>query len=605
MKKFSSRLVLLLCACTIGSTAKSATLDNPSIESSDKSASPSSTSSISPSSLAASIIPADRATRWNPGILSDEQLGLPLGPDGIPSRTQICATVDPGADIQEAINNCPEGQVVRLNPGTFTTLNTLQLDKGVVLRGSGSDGAPKGTTVVKSGGGTVLAIGKDRDFICYNGMMPPGVNLVEDGAKESTAIAVGSSGISATNPQTNFSPGDLALVDVVDDSTIQEGDCSFFKRLDKRSVSQRVAIRSVDRKTGNLTLGTPLHWNFKAGGAYQAQISRVTSPTSRWAGIESLKIMGGTNNDYLGATAGGIDISNAAYCWVKDVQTGGTIGGVHISLTGTYRCVVRDSYVHHSAEYGFGKDSYGIVLRCGSAENLVENNIARYMNKPIQLNTTGGGNVIAYNYADNAWSTPGEWQETPIDTHCSFPHMELIEGNIAPHIGIASTHGNSGYLTFFRNYSSSQFGSPVVWNDGTTVQTGNVEAMEFAGGNIGMNVVGNILGSTRTTTALASQTYESADNGVPSIYTLGNGGSGLSDVAATTLFRTGNYDTIHKSVVWSNGALTLPPSLYLSSRPAWWPSGVPWPWAGPDLEPMVGTLPAKLRSDTHYDPPSP
>ena len=32
--------------------------------------------------------------------------------------------------------------------------------------------------------------------------------------------------------------------------------------------------------------------------------------------------------------AGGIDISNAAYCWVKDVQTDGTIGGMHISLTG-------------------------------------------------------------------------------------------------------------------------------------------------------------------------------------------------------------------------------------------------------------------------------
>jgi hypothetical protein len=155
--------------------------------------------------------------------------------------------------------------------------------------------------------------------------------------------------------------------------------------------------------------------------------------------------------------------------------------------------------------------------------------------------------------------------------------MELIEGNIAPHMGITG-HGNSGYLTFFRNYSSSQFASPVVWDDKTTVQTGNVEAMEFTGGDIGMNVVGNILGSTSTTTALASQAYDSADNGVPSIFLLGSGGAGLSDIAATTLFRTGNYDTIHRSVVWSNGAVTLPPSLYLSSRPAWWPSGASWPW---------------------------
>jgi hypothetical protein len=53
------------------------------------------------------------------GILSDDQLGLPLGPDGIPSRTQMCATLNPGADIQAAINNCPEGQVVKLNPDTY------------------------------------------------------------------------------------------------------------------------------------------------------------------------------------------------------------------------------------------------------------------------------------------------------------------------------------------------------------------------------------------------------------------------------------------------------------------------------------------------------
>ena len=594
------RLALVLWACSIGSDARSADSEAAVTKSLTQAGQVS-----SPSSIRTSIIPADRATKWNPGIRSDDQLELPLGRDGIPNRVQICATVDPGGDIQKAIDDCPDGQVVKLSPGMFNVSDTIRLTKGIVLRGSGSDGAPSGTTVAKAGGGTVLAIGNDRDFICYNGMMPPGVNLVEDGAKESKTLSVGSAGISAASAQTNFSPGDLALVDLIDDPTIQQGDCNYFKRLSKRSVSQRVEIRSVEHTTGKLTLSSPLHWNFKAGGSYQAQISRVTSPTTRWAGIENLKLMGGTNKEYPGATAGGIDISNAAYCWVKDVQTDGTIGGVHISLTGTYRCVVRDSYVHHSAEYGFGKDCYGIVLRCGSSENLVENNIARFMNKPIQLNTTGGGNVIAYNYADNAWSTPGEWQETSIDTHCSFPHMELIEGNIAPHIGIAGTHGNSGYLTFFRNYASSQFAKPAVWNDQSLVQTRNVAAMVFAGGAIGMNVVGNILGSTKTTTATASRVYESADVRVPSIYSLGNDGAGLSDVAATTLLRVGNYDTIHRSVVWTDEATPLPPSLYLASRPAWWPPEMAWPWAGPDLEPMVGTLPAKLRSDTRYDPPSP
>jgi hypothetical protein len=44
------------------------------------------------------------------------------------------------------------------------------------------------------------------------------------------------------------------------------------------------------------------------------------------------------------------------------------------------------------------------VIRCAAADNLVENNIARYMNKPILFNNSGGGNVVSHNYADNEWS---------------------------------------------------------------------------------------------------------------------------------------------------------------------------------------------------------
>ena len=88
-------------------------------------------------------------------------------------------------------------------------------------------------------------------------------------------------------------------------------------------------------------------------------------------------------------------ISNAAFCWVKDVQTDQTIGGMHIRLGAAYRCVVRDSYFHHSKNYGFGTDCYGIVLGCFSADNLIENNIARYMNKPILLIVRGAATSSA------------------------------------------------------------------------------------------------------------------------------------------------------------------------------------------------------------------
>ena len=524
----------------------------------------------------------DRLTTWSPGILTDKQLGLPLRADGLPDRTKIWTTLNPGANIQTAINNCPEGQVVVLNAGTFTISSTLQINKGVVLRGAGSQGAPTGTTIVKTGGQTVLAIGPDRDATCYGGT---GYALTQDGAKESTTISVGSAAA-------NFAAGDLALVDLVDDSAVQQGDCAYFKRVTKRSASQRVEIVAVDNANGRLTLGSPLHWNFRSANPYLAQIVRAARTTTRWAGIENLRIQGGTNPGYNGQMAGGIDISNAAYCWVKDAQTDSTMGGMHVSLTGTYRCVVRDSYFHHSANYGFGADCYGIVLRCGSADNLIENNIVRYMNKPIMFNVTGGGNVIAYNYADNSWATPPAWQEVNIDCHCSFPHMELMEGNEAPHMGASTTHGNAGYLTYFRNFASSQFAPPAVCGF-AGAQTGNVTALQFDGGDIGMNVVGNVLGADGISTV-----YDAYDSGPRSIYELGANGSGATDVAATSLVRQGNFDHVSNKTVWypATAAVPLPASLYLTARPAWWPSGTPWPWAGPDLSPMAGALPARDRA---------
>ncbi len=373
---------------------------------------------------------ADRITTWKPGILSDDQLGQVLGSDGLPQRTTVCAALNPGGDIQAAIDACHEGQVVELNPGTFAVSSTITLSKGVVLRGAGSQGAPTGTTIVKTGGETVLAIGDGRDAPCYGGT---GYALEQDAPKESATLSIGAAA-------GNFATGDLALVDVVDDSTIRQGDCDYFKRVSGRSASQRVEIKSVDGAKGMLTLGSPLHWSFKSA-----------SP--------------------------------------------------------------------------------------------------------------------------------------------SFPHMELMEGNYAPHMGASITHGNAGYLTYFRNYASSQFAPPAVFGS-TASQTGNVTALEFDAGDLGMNVLGNVLGADGVSTAYDGDSF--------SIYELGAGGSGDTDVAITSLFRHGNFDYVHKQTIWdpATNVKTLPASAYLDAKPTWWPAGTSWPWVGPDLTPMIGVLPAKARSDS-------
>jgi hypothetical protein len=113
-----------------------------------------------------------------------------------------------------------------------------------------------------------------------------------------------------------------------------------------------------------------------------------------------------------------------------------------------------------------------------------------------------------------------------------------------------------------------------------------------------MNVLGCVLG-----TAGQSSTYEAAypaagDSSLKTIWRLGYGGpswAGDPNVKAT-LLRHGNFDYVTNSVIWDPSVPdhTLPPSLYLSSKPSWWGS-LPWPAIGPDLSPMTGTIPAKQR----------
>jgi hypothetical protein len=572
------------------------------------------------------LLDSDYTTAWNPGILSDTATGNPLGPDGLPVRATICASVpvqsgDAASAIQSALDGCRgKNQVVSLAAGKYSVGSTLNVPSGVVLRGAGSD-VSTGTVIVSTHGGPVLAIGTAQDQVCYQSAFDTSAQptLSQDAVKETSSLSVSSA--------RGFRAGDLALVDEQDTSEVSQGDCTYFKRMSGHSLSERVEIASVSGNT--LSLTTPLHWTFKT--AQGATVSRVSAAAVEWAGIESVAIQGGRPGGYAGQNAGGVDVSGAAYSWVKDVQVDGTTSGMPIRLAGTYRCVVRDSHVHNSYSYGFGQDNYGIVLACGAADDLVENNTVRFLNKPILFNNSGGGNVVGYNYADNSWACDGNgddgFQEVQIDCHCSFPHMELLEGNWAPHMGASTTHGNAGYLTYFRNYASSQFApsapskanSAILWSQAFVPQYSNVGSLQFDSPDLDMTVIGNVFGSTgdpslglpadlATTgsgpsSAATSQSYAAAGGNL-AIFLVDTSG-----VSWTSAWVTGNFDTVNKKVMWNASATTanlptstraLPASLYYAKKPGWWPASTAWPWVGPDVTPMVGALPARTRS-TAFD----
>src|SRR5262252_7002138 len=96
--------------------------------------------------------------------------------------------------------------------------------------------------------------------------------------------------------------------------------------------------------------------------------------------------------------------------------------------------------------------------------------------------------------------------------------MELIEGNLSPHNGPTVTHGNAGYFTYFRNYASSEFAPPSV-ADSNAPRGNNLTTLELQGTNVGMNVVGNVLGKTGVTATYDNYT----DSSPASIFELGQG----------------------------------------------------------------------------------
>jgi len=64
----------------------------------------------------------------------------------------------------------------------------------------------------------------------------------------------------------------------------------------------------------------------------------------------------------------------------------------------------------------------------------------------------------------------------------------------------------------------------------------------------------------------------------------------------STVIREGNFDYATSQVHWSDSPRELPPSLYLSGKPAFF-GDRPWPWVDPTGATKLHTLPARARFD--------
>ena len=566
------------------------------------------------------VIAPDRTTTWNPGLNA-------VG--GIPHRTAIYKTLTPSggddtAAIQNALDSCPANQVVQLAAGTFNISGEgLSIThSNVVLRGSG----PTQTLLTKSPGTNFPVIIIGLRWYKYT----PPVNLTANAVKGSNSVTV------ASNP--GFKVGELVQLDQLSDDTRSDTvppvrkvywgtkaplggpERGWFDEYN-RPIGQTLEIASIN---GNqLTFTTPFHIDFET--ALQAHIVRISNAdngpqvdTVRYSGIEDLAVSYGEGGD----GGGNIHLFATAYCWVKNVESSNS-SGHSCNLDGTFRSEVRDSYFHTTVDPNPGGAGYGIGLNQYASDNLYENNVVWSFNKMTVARASGGGNVFGYNYFQDGF---GQSYREIVEigagpNHYACAHMELFEGNEGFNFDTESGWGNSIYGTVFRNHWTGlrRSASPLDLLDAMNRRVVGVQTAiwwySFVGNVLGFQGMPLLSGTdfhgdTFNQTHFIYQSDVNAlndDSAVP-MWKIGYDGTTWPNVAdplvVARTYRHGNYDYVTNSVTWDSGNpnRTLPPSLYLASKPAFFGSN-PWPWVDPTASTesaRLAVLPAKVRFEAAH-----
>jgi hypothetical protein len=303
----------------------------------------------------------------------------------------------------------------------------------------------------------------------------------------------------------------------------------------------------------------------------------------QYAGLEDLSI----DHTNSGGVSG-IGMENAFNNWVKGVRSMNSNRNHVWLMGGSSHNTIQDSYFYGTQNAA--SQSYGVELYLAS-DNLVVNNIFQRVTSP-HMRSLALGNVTAYNFSINDYYYVSGWLAASMDDHNEGVEYDLFEGNNGAAYYADLFHGTGGMNTVFRNRLPG-------WEVG---KDNNMIPIRLDSYKRYENLIGNVLG-----TAGIQNIYEdypgASQSGTP-IFALGGGNSNGTvtvpddPLVRATSMRWGNYDTVNNAVRWQGSEVpsgispygnavpssqTLPASLYLSSKPSWWPATIPWPAIGPDV----------------------
>jgi hypothetical protein len=580
------------------------------------------------------LLPADRDASANWRMAGLQSVG------GIPNRTTVCATVRPigsGTDdtpnIQNAVNSCPAGQVVSLTAGTFTINegSTIQLSKAITLRGAG----PTATFLTRTNGaqlGSYVPGSHQSELIRISGSSASGstVALTADAAQGSNSVQVSNaagysvgeivlldeasgSGWQADHVNSNeqiWASPDYRVVWNIHNPSMGGDDCclgnnsTIFGYFQVHPDHPTNEMHQISAISGNMiTFDSPVTISYRV--SHGAQLTpMLTGPTN--AGVEELAVKGGDN--------GNIRFEGAAYAWAKDIDSSYWLNE-GFAIDSSFRVQLEGIYIHDAVWPVPGGGGYAISFAFGSSEDLIENSISVKANKVMVARASGTGSVIAYNYMDQGFiSGSDSWMEIGLNgSHLVGAHHMLFEGNWGFNADSDQTHGNSIYHTFFRNWLTGYRQAFTDYLNNTLIddinnKPGGNAPLRAAGGHAyayWFSFIGDVLGTSGHTSGW-NYNCISGPNSIPSgcIWELGwvdISPQGYDPNVASTAIQDGNYDYLTNTIHWasSDTAHTLPNSLYLSGKPAFFNAGegYTWPWVNPTGSPQLSTLPAKARYD--------
>ncbi len=487
------------------------------------------------SPLAAQIIPPENRILWDPGI-----------PGGVPEVTTPVVNVvtdfsadstgvaDSGPAIRNAVNSLSSGGVVYFPAGTYRIVGSIQINRDkIVLRGE----SPEKTRLLF------------EDVGVYEGC----ITVITYGRGEWQSVSGYEKGATTLSVQdgSKFTVGQFAEIQQENDSAFMYTRPEWNQSWAQDVVGQFMEVKAINGNT--LTLKTPLHISYRESFHPVIRPQRLITRV----GIEDLYIELTTPDESFN-----IFFKNAAYCWVKNVETYHTFLS-HVASESTLACEIRDSRFHRSWDYGGGGHGYGVALGLHTTDWLVENNIFDSTRHAMLVHLGANGNVFGYNYSQNVLQGTGEdnlnqgWIPPDISIHGHYGYMNLFESNSVNRVGISDYWGPAGPgNTYFRN---------------RVVTTETPDGFTYNDVSVRQNLLGN---SAKQIRDLSGKAHDNLEHG----------------------------NVIDGRIIWCDTIADhdLPSSYYLSGKPAFF-GDLPWPLYGP-TEGYTGKLPAQIRLESEENP---